>query len=429
MKKVYGYIKFKLASPLAIGSGQSKTTDKDVIRNSKGEPFIPATALAGVYRSLFDEKEQKTYFGFIEKDAKNKESAKNSQFIIYDAELCKGGEIALRDGVGLDKYRTAKDGAKYDFEVVEKGAEFRTFIEYDMEGDNRQPFDRIMAAWKNNEIRLGGKTTRGLGQLESVDEKEKMFHLPDEADAWLDFDVYDLEETSWEGWVQKSNLTPGLAEEVTLTIALHQESPLTIRVYTTEVSQNGETAPDYCQLTVANDAKTAIIPGTSWAGAFRHNMAKYLRKDYQQAEKDLEDWYGRAFGNAKRSGIRFSETYLSGGQLKLVSRNAIDRFSGGTVDGALFTEKMYYGDARGKLEISFPMKRTEKDFTKELAASVADLHEGFLSVGGESSIGHGLFTIEELRINGKPILAGKEVSGEALYNAIVNEVKGGPVHG
>ena len=51
--KKYYRIEFELTSPLAVGSGENNLTDKDIVRDSRGIPYIPGSSLAGVYRSLF----------------------------------------------------------------------------------------------------------------------------------------------------------------------------------------------------------------------------------------------------------------------------------------------------------------------------------------------------------------------------------------
>ena len=48
----------------------------------------------------------------------------------------------------------------------------------------------------------------------------------------------------------------------------------------------------------------------------------------------------------RKSCIRFSESRIEGGKWVTYTRNAIDRFTGGTVDGALYTEKTYYNGIR-----------------------------------------------------------------------------------
>ena len=68
ISKKYFYIEFELASALTIGGKSSRLTDRDIVKNSRGEPYIPATALAGIYRSLFCEKEKGLYFGYMQNE-------------------------------------------------------------------------------------------------------------------------------------------------------------------------------------------------------------------------------------------------------------------------------------------------------------------------------------------------------------------------
>ncbi len=135
-KKKYLRIKFKITSPLSIGSGENEKTDKDIIRNSQGIPYIPASAIAGVVREKLDNKKAEKYLGkvTINQNAGSEvreEMAVESRVIFYDANIC--GEqkerISIRDSVALDDYKTAKKGAKFDMEVIEPGIQFETFFE------------------------------------------------------------------------------------------------------------------------------------------------------------------------------------------------------------------------------------------------------------------------------------------------------------
>ena len=104
LRKKYYKITFELASPLAVGSGNNQYTDKDIIRNSKGNPYIPGSAIAGINRSIFKENEQlvNEYFGIIfkadETDVINKtksktnEKSKDSRIIFYDANIIENGK-------------------------------------------------------------------------------------------------------------------------------------------------------------------------------------------------------------------------------------------------------------------------------------------------------------------------------------------------
>lgn len=95
----------------------------------------------------------------------------------------------------------------------------------------------------------------------------------------------------------------------------------------------------------------------------------------------------------------FSESEIINAESKTVTRNAIDRFSGGTVDGALFTEKSCMGGSTTP-EIQIRGETIREECAKALAASVVDLDLGFLAVGGETSVGHGIFSVSEICING-----------------------------
>ena len=52
VSRKYYALKVELVSPLSISNGQNYYTDSDIMRNSKGEVFIPGTSLAGA-RKVF----------------------------------------------------------------------------------------------------------------------------------------------------------------------------------------------------------------------------------------------------------------------------------------------------------------------------------------------------------------------------------------
>ena len=81
MKKKYYKVSFNLYSPLILGSGFSAETDKDILKDAKGIPFIPASSIAGISQSAMqnlwakrglDEKrrkeKQEKYFGYVSND-------------------------------------------------------------------------------------------------------------------------------------------------------------------------------------------------------------------------------------------------------------------------------------------------------------------------------------------------------------------------
>lgn len=463
MIKTYAYIKFELTSPLSLGYGKGKETDKDVIQNAKGEPYIPASSLAGVYRSLFNEGDQKKYFGYVDIDRGNSKPnqeipSAESSIITYDARVIDSAwKVSIRDGVRLDdEYRNVIEGTKYDYQVVDPGAQFWTAIEWtesNKTAESENPLNHILKAWKDGRIAIGAKTMRGLGSLKSTELKVVSFDLSKakagttEAgetyyglEEWLDFDLYADDEKTKQLWRLPKLDLDTMSEEYVLELTLKQNGPMIIRVPSTEVSQmdtdsgkkESEVAPDSMQLVYrkinfdASNTEVAVIPGTSWAGIFRHRMKTYLKNDI-----------GRLFGvengrnrSGMRSKIKFSETYFENGQSQIIARNAIDRFSSGVASTALFFEKMYFGGSGGKLRISFPKEADEQFNSKclrAIAICVADLHEGFLTVGGESAIGHGLFSVTDIRFGDKTLTAERinaEKGSDQLLDKGIDRIDG-----
>ena len=408
MKKKYYKVSFKLSSPLILGSGFSAETDKDILKDAKGIPFIPASSIAGICQSAMQnlwakrgldetrrEEKKKKYFGDVSNDGENIQS--HSKICFYDATISKGTpHISVRDGVGLDEYKVARKSAKFDMEVLEPGVTFVTYFEQNFYSEGEEDIIKDLATiWKNAQIYLGAKTMRGYGAIQEVQvwKKEFDFSKKDSVTEWLSFDMY-------ADWNEDEEEITGSYVEGGLLLELKQVGGISIRKYTEE---NEESVPDSEQLTIWNNGKEIpVIPGSSWAGAFLHRMK----------ELDPQENYEALFGDCKsKSVIRFSESQIMGAKEKVLTRNAIDRFSGGAMDKALFTEKTYYGGST-TLKINFSEKKAlTENAARTLAACITDLHYGFLSVGGLTAVGRGLFCIEKVN--------GQKVADDKLFQSVL----------
>lgn len=398
LAKQYYRIQFQLQTALAVGSGQFTYTDKDLVLDSRGVPYIPATALAGVYRALFKEEYKKKYFGNL-----TNTEIKESKLTIYDAVL-KGDnyKISTRECVGLDEYKTSIKGAKFNFQVLEPGATFVTYIEMTKSEGDEDAGDVIADAWIKEHIVIGAKNARGLGRVCEVNVDKITFDFEDEnqIDEWLAFSVYD--ETFWK-IAPKNEIIPWLEgrkekEIFTISLDLKLETPISIRTYTTKVSvDESNPEPDQshmayirtCSKGSKENVEIPYIPGTSWAGAFRHHMC-------QLDGACIKDEFGKM--SSLKSKIIFSESEIYGARSKVVMRNAIDRFTSGTVKGALFVENMYYGGTTN-LEITLEGTQTQR-FMECLMGTLLDLNAGIFSLGGETAIGHGIFSIKKVLCQG-----------------------------
>ena len=115
------------------------------------------------------------------------------------------------------------------------------------------------------------------------------------------------------------------------------------------------------------------------------------------------------------------------------TRNAIDRFTGGTVDGALYTEKTYYNgrtvleitcDFSGNGEKAFSVSEDErKKFAETMAAAILDLNNGYMAVGGLTAVGRGLFTVEKTTVNKKEF-AFADQAVDDIYPELVKAIAG-----
>ena len=427
VKKKILRIIFETTSPLAIGSGYGVNTDNDVLVDSLGRPFIPGSAMAGVIlsriKSVCKDASWHDYFGYVENNTEidGVPEIKESRLSFSDAILISDkNHITRRDFVALDSFKTAKVGAKFDIEVVEPGIKFASTIEQDyLEYGDEDYIERILDILKSDDIAFGMKTSRGLGRviLKKAGTKEFDFSLEKDVMDWLRFDVGKIE-TEDVGFCSGGNKS--------LLLGLELQGGISIRRYTTKAAKDKtKSVPDYEQLSEHfGDDVFPVMPGTSWAGAFIHQMKRNVPDSDMSKDKDGKDIYYFGYVNEstkqkQRSYVEFSETVIKGGIDKVMTRNAIDRFSGGTVGGALFTEKTHYGGTT-TLKITFrKLKNADYSdaFRRALASVVADLHAGFMAVGGSTSIGRGIFKVTS--VNGVNFAG----TSEELYSKVIDILK------
>lgn len=393
MKHIFYYFQIKTISPLSIGNGADEKTDNDLLMDDKGNPFIPGTSIAGVisrFTPINIELDRNEY--------------KQSPVYVSDARVPKDTTVHtdIRDGVSLDDYRIAKDGSKYDFEVVRTNTPFDFRIEIVVrKNDNvnmKKGIDEFICYLCNGDVTFGGKTTRGYGSVKL----EKVFcreFTQDNLEEYLKFNPYMLEAyNGYEIPLNQYNLDS--SKYHILNVHMKQNGGLIIRKYTT---QPGDV--DYEQIRL--DDTTALIPGTSWAGLLRKQFHFYNQQITGNNAIEKQ-WFGdvdTTTGTAHKSKIIIKESMLVDGLFKDVARNKIDRFTGGTVDTALFEERPYY-NGETTLTIAVP-KEDGADYILGLFVLfiLKDLENGFIALGGEVSIGRGLFdfSAEDISIDNKAI--------------------------
>ena len=399
--KLYYRCRFTQLSPLRLSGGKNDRTDNDLMLDSRGLPMIPGSALAGVLRGRLTREEANLLFG---RDTVG-DAMTESAVLVGDAALPADAKARFthRDGVGLDKHKVAVKGAKYDFETAECTAPYTAVIEWSgWSDDPALPLlDDLLAGATAEGLAFGGRTTRGYGRM-TAEVCKKVFRFPTDLDAWLAF-VPDAADAFADADAVAGRET--VPQENVLCAELRMTGSFIVRRYTSDVAvDEDKSGPDYCALENGNGRP--VLPGTGWAGAFRHHMRAMLDEmgGTAQQKADVNALFGYSDDGVlkKRSALAFDETEISGGQAYTLTRNALDRFTAGTASKALYTSCVQQG---GQGTLTIRLRRGALDvFQRQLlGAALLDLDRGYLTVGGENSVGRGRATITALTLNGYPL--------------------------
>lgn len=416
----------KANSPFMIGSGIGTESDQDVLKDQEDKAFIPGTSLAGVCRHFLAEQNN------IEKDKldivfgvenKDKDVSLESNIIFYDTfSLDEYNNYDIRDSVRLHN-KLAIDKSKFDYEIVEAGCRFSFRIELNDEeflNDAKTVVNTIIQGFKRKDIRLGAKTTRGFGEFELDDIKYVYLDLSKEADM-NKYIEYHFKESDWKDWnlTKEEDLTETLYFEIERKIRLKHF--LFIRNYSTidKVDEEDNESKFVDAATLTDYKGNPVIPGTTWAGAFRNHCRKILGK-LGWKEVRIKEVLDEAFGyetclnengelmpkeedrwKRSKSNILFSETKIEKKDISMMNRTrtAIDRFTGSALQtGALYTERTAcLNDEKESIALlKIKIRKSIEDFElikSLIEACITDLNDGMLAIGGNTAIGGGLFTV------------------------------------
>ena len=404
----------KTCTPFMIGSGEDESSDSDVLRDRDGKVYIPGTSLAGVSRHFLETVGINTndIFGKIdiEKDYESK-------IKFFDAFAVNEVSTSVRDSVRLvDKI--SLDGSKFDYEIAEAGAEFVFRVELNSTNDEEMKIcSFIINGFRNGDIRVGSKTTRGFGVVDIQDIKYIQLDLANEKDM----DTYINLDRSWsevnkafsDEELEKAEYD-GVYETIERDFSL--KSFLFIRDYGSTKKVEGDDSKFVDAQTLTNAKGNPVIPGPSIAGVIRSHCRKILDKVGYGNEKERKDFINELFGyetevnedgkmsreNEKKikSKVLVKECELEKDDIVFLNRTrtAIDRFSGSALQtGALFTGNIACrNDEKQPEKITISIK-IKNDFEKmKLAKSLIntcldDLANGLIAFGGNTGIGAGIF--------------------------------------
>lgn len=430
-------------TPLAVGTGKGSDilTDAPVAKDVNGLPYIPATSIAGVLRHAMGYADNKTDgnpFGYTD-GADNDDSGHGSDIIFTDAVMVgKEGkaldgiqdiewedefyrafqDLPIRQHVRIDDKGTAEDKGKFDNEVVYKGTRFVFEIELvsdnDNDNDNDNHIENAIKHLRYCTLRIGGGTRKGYGKLKIVKCQQASLDLgkPEDLEKYLKKSSSLAEE--WAGFTKISEI-----ESLDYSKWTHYQlklKPLDFFMFGSGMGDSDADNVYVSELVVSqgesiDNNKHVLIPGSSVKGAIAHRTAYHYNKIKgnfagKQNPKEITGSNNEAvaaiFGE-KKSDNTFTRGRLLiddviKGQAEPKSKpffhNKIDQFTGGTMDGALFQEKVIYDkDTEYTFDIYVENSAlADDDIKKAFVQSLRDICTGLLPLGGITNRGNGIFT-------------------------------------
>ena len=424
VRRLYARGTWKLRSAAHFGSGETGIADMCLLKDKTGKPIIPGTSIAGAARSFLarqrkplvkykkgnEGKALKRFFGGDMREnrsqpEKNKDTM--SALIVADStSISECPKTSIRDGVRVThESGSAAKGAKFDVEVVERGTEFEFLFECIIRKDKNQEdikdlFLALLHAFQQGDIRLGARTRRGYGRgkVESWEIRDLQMNNPTDVMAWLRDDPWSRPESPFKEELENYSPLSDHRQYFRIEADFDLQTSLLIR------SSSGDPeAPDMVHL--QSDGEP-VVPGTSFAGAFRHR-ATLIANTIGLPNDVVDKMFGYVYedkGNRRREAdARASRVWIEEQLVKNVryqwqDRVAIDRFTGGSLDGALFNEKPVYPlrldeiakkESSSNLRLMLTLEEPKEAEIGLLLLTLRDFWYGYAALGGETSNGRG----------------------------------------
>lgn len=394
----------EILSPAIIGSGEDERSDLDVIKDAEGKPFIPATSFVGVLRHATENvSKDKLELFWGTKESNEPEKIRQSSLICNDL-LAKEYALTVRDGVKINnKKGIAETGAKFDYEIIERGSIFDLSLEVNLDGKDDDFKKRMLATIVNlledEKLRIGAKTNNGFGRIRLKEYKLYEFDFSKKSDAiaWFKY----LQDESLPEPVSLNTEPFKISKNQFVIDALFTiKNSLIVRSYNIDPY-----LPDTEHIRSGDDY---VLPGSSTKGAIRARAERIVNTLSKNANiiTELFGMVDEKNKGAKKGRLLVEETLLQGFPSEVQTRIKIDRFTGGTIETALLETKPLF---RGKDEAEFNIKITIDNYQNHEAGLMLlvlkDLWTGDLPVGGDKAIGRGVLEGKEARIifNGKEI--------------------------
>lgn len=425
-------------TPLFVGSGETSLLINNLVqKDHNGLPIIPGTALAGVLRHAMenhltnDEQKKKVadIFGYQNSDKDGKGARlffSHACMVIENNKVAEGlsltipheikqklDNLPIRQHVRITEKGIAKDQGLFDNEVVYKGIRFVCEIELKGTAEDNTFWQNLLQTIQSPLFRIGQGTRNGYGNLSANVFLVKKFNLTENDD----FNEYLNFSPSLNSKSPQFESKPSLTNEQIIHYKLELTPDSTFIFNSGYPDTDVDSTPtiekimEYKNDKIKFEEKT-LIPATSIKGTLSHRLAFHynkLQENYSgdenaKTEIDNEAVY-QLLGceanptdrekDGQRGKIIVDDIFINANNDKIFNHVAIDRFTGGAIDGALFSEKVSTLKEDEKITINIFVENNNKvdeTIAKSLENTLLDIRNGLLPLGGMTTKGHGFFT-------------------------------------
>lgn len=436
-------------TPISVGGlDAGEHVDLDVAVDGSGKLYIPGTSLAGPMRAWLSKNVEPEamvdeLFGFIEQ---TEDKGQASSLFIEDSSA-RGSVRERRHGIALrEDTGTVADGFFYTRGLLPRGTRFLLEMELDIDKSPEPGTEHpagalapLLRALCAGEIRFGACKTRGMGDLRLEDLRVDYYDFAKDTEAldrWLASggSSEDRESLGLEQELKELECfgTPKRKERHLFEVLVHWRALSPVMV---KAGRDGVEADMLPLMSGVEGAKGAaggiapVLPGSSIKGVLRAQARRILHTLFDPngenaAEKpEYLNLLDALFGSTNWAGrLSVDDVYyrreapLSPGAwlkedvdaLNAVTERhqhvAIDRFTGGASEGALYSARPVKRDEGGKKSGWEPIRLALdlSDFPEAegraalalLKLLIRDLRDGYVPIGFGSRRGMGEITVE-----------------------------------
>ncbi len=422
-----------------IGTGKEETADDQTLFNqlcldNKGNPYIPASSLRGYLRNIIlnqlGDNAVSDLFGLARQASNNTEMGKCGLIRIHDCRWDSGkydkeliSQTSIDPVTGAAKHHHLSTHA-----IIPAKSRFIVHIELDNANDQhlKNLHKALQTFNENNKGKLGKGKSTGQGECHwALDEKGIKVLTSDKLKEWLKpaptkpnkkykkkdnikpekllaeyFEELDIE-----------SIAPFKSKQSTITIRLKADSPILINdphAVKKREADNKTADKQQPKLMFKQQSKQAIIPGSTLKGWVRARGRRIILtllnapQKGQDKEKIADSLLDNIFGSTQQQ----SYLYFNDAKVEFVEDDihpqtftAIDRFTGGVKDGALYNVEAIWPENHFLAQLQ-QVKKLQGWMKLLMLYILRDSMEGDLVLGWGKSKGYGRLQLDFVEYSG-----------------------------